>query len=79
MLDGEDWFELTDRRRLEWPRVLDVVDAEQRRLAAVVDDIGAGRAASAMTEAERFNLVLGITCHAIYHAGQIQLIKRLRD
>jgi hypothetical protein len=23
------------------------------------------------------DLVLGITCHAVYHAGQIQLIKRL--
>jgi hypothetical protein len=21
--------------------------------------------------------VLGITCHAVYHAGQVQLIKRL--
>jgi hypothetical protein len=35
-------------------------------------------ATSALADAERFNLVLGITCHAIYHAGQIQLIKRLR-
>jgi hypothetical protein len=26
----------------------------------------------------QLDLVLGITCHAIYHAGQIQLIKRLR-
>jgi len=24
------------------------------------------------------DLVIGITCHAAYHAGQIQLIKRLR-
>jgi hypothetical protein len=23
------------------------------------------------------DLVLGITCHAVYHAGQIQLVKRL--
>jgi hypothetical protein len=27
---------------------------------------------------ERFGLVLGITCHAIYHAGQVQILKRLR-
>jgi hypothetical protein len=32
-----------------------------------------------LAAAERFNLVLGITCHAIYHAGQIQPIKRLRE
>jgi len=24
-------------------------------------------------------LSLGIACHAIYHAGQIQLIKRLKE
>ena len=29
--------------------------------------------------AEAFDLVLGITCHAVYHAGQVQLIKRLRS
>jgi hypothetical protein len=28
---------------------------------------------------QRFTLVLGITCHAVYHAGQIQLIKRLHQ
>ena len=32
---------------------------------------------SPLAETERFNLILGITCHAIYHAGQVQLIKRL--
>jgi hypothetical protein len=42
-------------------------------------DIETGQLASPLAEAERFNLVLGITCHAIYHAGQIQLIKRLRE
>jgi hypothetical protein len=25
-----------------------------------------------------FDIVLGIACHAVYHAGQVQLIKRLR-
>ena len=36
-----------------------------------------GGAASPLADAERFKLELGITCHAIYHAGQVQLIKRL--
>jgi hypothetical protein len=34
---------------------------------------------SALSDAERFKLVLGITYHAIYHAAQIQLIKRLHE
>jgi len=29
------------------------------------------------SEKERFDLALGVTCHAVYHAGQIQLIKVL--
>jgi hypothetical protein len=53
------------------------VDGEQGRLAAVIADIAAGRVKSPLTEGERFDLVLGITCHAIYHAGQVQLVKRL--
>jgi hypothetical protein len=32
-----------------------------------------------MSEVERGNLSLGIACHAVYHAGQIQLIKRLKE
>ena len=36
-----------------------------------------GGVSSPLADADRFNLELGITCHAIYHAGQVQLIKRL--
>jgi hypothetical protein len=75
VLDGEDWFALPDESVLPWSKILATVEAEQQRLAALVADIGPGQ--SAITDAERFNLVLGITCHAIYHAGQVQLIKRL--
>lgn len=55
------------------------MEGEQGKLAAVVADIAAGRAQSKLSDAERFNLVLGITCHAIYHAGQVQLLKRLHS
>ena len=46
-------------------------------LAEALAEVGAGRAPSPLGETERFELVLGITCHAVYHAGQIQLVKRL--
>jgi hypothetical protein len=36
-----------------------------------------GAARSPLTDSERFDLVLGITCHAVDHTGQIQLIKKL--
>jgi len=77
VLDGDDWFELPDLFTLSWPKILEVVRFEQERLSVAAADIAAGRARSPLTESEQFDLVLGITCHAVYHAGQIQLIKRL--
>jgi hypothetical protein len=77
ILAGEDWFQLDDDTRLSWSRIQAVVDGEQRPLAELVSDIEAGKVVSPLPDAERMNLVLGITCHAIYHAGQVQLIKRL--
>jgi DinB superfamily len=79
VLEGEDWFDVSDEQKLSWQKILATVDREQQRLATLVADIEAGKATSALTDPERFNLVLGITSHAIYHAGQIQLIKRLRE
>jgi DinB family protein len=75
-LEGEDWFDL-DGSSLGWSGVLATVKQQQERLAEAVADVAAGKNAKPMSEAERFDLVLGIACHAIYHAGQIQLVKRL--
>lgn len=77
VVEGEDWFDASDARRLSWASICATVESEQGQLRAAVDDIAAGRISSAMKADERFGLVLGITCHAVYHAGQIQLIKRL--
>jgi hypothetical protein len=76
-LAGEDWFAVSDERALSWAQITALVERQQRRLVALVADLGAGRIESPLPEAERFDLVLGITCHAIYHAGQVQLIKVL--
>ena len=77
VLEGENWFELPGTERLAWPQIQEAVEKEHSRLAAVVAAIAAGRTQSGVSAAERFNLVLGISCHAVYHAGQIQLLKRL--
>jgi hypothetical protein len=73
VLQGEDWFKVSDQTEMPWPVIKSAVETQQNRLTAVLQD----GALSALTTAERFDLVLGITCHAVYHAGQIQLIKRL--
>jgi hypothetical protein len=77
VLEGEDWFDIPNETRLGWATILATVEEEQQRLATLLDDIDAGRVGSPLAEAERFDLVLGVTCHAVYHAGQAQLIKRL--
>lgn len=77
VLDGEDWFELGDPARLPWSKVQAIVETEQERLNAAVSGIDTGQLTSPLSDTERFNRVLGITCHAVYHAGQVQLIKRL--
>jgi hypothetical protein len=77
VLPGEDWFDVADEPTMAWPKILTVVEAEQQRLRMLVAGFDDGTASSPLPDAERFGLILGITCHAVYHAGQIQLIKRL--
>jgi hypothetical protein len=76
-LVGEDWFELDDESKLSWTAIVTLVDAAQQRLGRAVGETASGARVSPLSEAERFDLVLGITGHAAYHAGQIQLIKKL--
>ena len=75
--DGEDWFDLKDESTLPWKKVAATLDAAQQRLSQAVSEVASGARTSPLGEAERFDLILGITGHAAYHAGQIQLIKKL--
>jgi hypothetical protein len=77
VLEGEDWFVVSDETRLTWERIRAVVEAEQRELMQLITKMDSGKLQSPLGDEERMNLVLGITCHACYHAGQVQLIKRL--
>jgi len=78
VLEGDDWFPIADSSAMTWSTIVEVVAREHGRLADAVADVSAGRARSPLPESERLDLVLGITCHAVYHAGQVQLLKRLR-
>jgi hypothetical protein len=79
VMSGEDWFEIPGETTLSWRAIQDALESEHARIEELVEAIESGRAASPLSEAERVDLVLGVTCHAVYHAGQIQLIKRLRS
>jgi hypothetical protein len=52
-------------------------DTEQRRLVDAIVGI-LERTQPSLKDGECFDILLGITCHAVCHAGQIQLIKKLR-
>jgi len=78
VLQGADWFASNDERAIPWPKIQSTLESQQKRLVELIAAVEAGTATSPLPAAERLNLVLGITCHAVYHAGQIQLIKRLK-
>jgi hypothetical protein len=78
VMQGDDWFPLSDEKSLSWSDIVATVDSQHRRLVETVAGIAGGKVQPSLTESERFDLILGITCHAVYHAGQIQLIKKLR-
>ena len=77
MLDGEDWFEWDAASRLSWADVKKTLSQEVRQLRDTVDAIDQGKQVSPLSAEARFDQVLGITGHAAYHAGQIQLVKAL--
>ncbi|MGE3276701.1 MAG: DinB family protein [Vicinamibacterales bacterium] len=75
---GEDWFVVQAGAAPSWTDVQAVVAKWQARVEQAVADQDEGRASSPLSPEERAALVLGITGHAIYHAGQVQLVKALR-
>lgn len=79
VLDGSDWFAVSTAADLGWPAIVEAVEREQQRLAEAVAALDVSDSGGASTAAERLDLALGITCHAVYHAGQVQLLKKLAE
>jgi hypothetical protein len=77
LVAGDDWFALPSAADLSWAQIQALVESNHRRVVDTVRAIGDGKVSSPLKDDEQFDLVLGITSHAVYHAGQIQLLKRL--
>jgi DinB superfamily len=79
-LSGSNWFPRpADRGEKAWRADIAMLDGEHQRLIAAVSvvepeslDLSA-RGSKTVTR----RLIAGIALHDVYHAGQIQLIKRL--
>lgn len=80
-LPGSNWFERPlDRSEAAWKEDLRLLAAMHRELRAAVATLADGALdeipAGSKTTLEE--LVSGIAAHDLYHAGQVQLLKRLR-
>jgi hypothetical protein len=79
---GSNWFARPEGRftQADWRRDLRLLGEEHRRLREVIAGLRPGLL-SKTTPGSRFTVgatVRGIAAHDLYHAGQIQLLKRLR-
>lgn len=77
---GANWPRLPDRTdAAAWKRDVALLRAEHRALRAVIARFPAGRLRRKGWRSTWTNVqhVYGIASHDLYHAGQIQLIKRL--
>jgi hypothetical protein len=81
--DGSNWFPLPSvgRGRLDraWRADVALLIAEHKKLRAVVARLPQSRIAAKASgrSPSVLKLVRGIAAHDLYHAGQIQLVKRL--
>jgi hypothetical protein len=80
-LKGSNWFDLTaPLSEPAWREYVYLLEAEHRALrAAVVEmphkELYQKRAGSKVA---KVTLIYGVAAHDVYHAGQIQLLKRLQ-
>lgn len=79
--EGSDWLALPARRdERAWRRDLALLKQEHRLLRGTIARFPLARLGRRAWRSKWTNLatILGIASHDLYHAGQIQLIKRLR-
>jgi uncharacterized damage-inducible protein DinB len=79
-LKGSNWFVLGETLSdSEWKSYVALLEAEHRQLCDAVSEFPATRLQdlSAKKKYRCVDLIMGVASHDIYHAGQIQLLKRL--
>jgi hypothetical protein len=79
-LKGSNWFERSgERTAAAWRADLTLLEHSHREFRAVVADLSPRDLARTPAGSEFSNagLISGVAAHDLYHAGQIQLLKRL--
>ena len=78
-LKGSNWFPRQEADAAAWRRDLELLAAEHREMRAAVATLPAAQLGK-LSPKKRHTyamLIRGIAAHDLYHAGQIQLLKRL--
>ena len=77
---GSNWFTRPESDAVQWRRDLEMLADEHRQLRAAVAALAPARLnqPSLKKRYTYVQLIRGIAAHDLYHAGQIQLLKRLR-
>jgi len=78
-LEGSNWFPCAKLDTAQWRRNLEMLVAEHRKLRTAVEKFPAAdlEKRSPKKRYTMAQLIRGIAAHDLYHAGQIQLLKRL--
>jgi hypothetical protein len=82
VLAGSNWFRRpTQVSGQAWREDLQLLDTEHTKLREAVGRLRRGELELTPRGRKVSNatLIYGIACHDVYHAGQIQLLKRLHD
>lgn len=73
-LKGSNWIESPNDAALpSWHEAVQLLEEQHRALREVVASLDG----KALGDPKKVRLVYGVTAHDLYHAGQIQLVKRL--
>lgn len=80
VLKGSNWFDAPKQTsEKEWKADLRLLEDEHRQLRAAVEALSPSDLTRSVEGSARtvWETVLGVAYHDIYHAGQIQLIKKI--
>ena len=74
-LKGSNWIPAPARMdEASWQHVVGVLEEEHQKLREVI----ASLSDAVLRDRKKQRLIYGVAAHDVYHAGQIQLVKRLR-
>ncbi len=80
-IEGSNWFPVDAAlREPEWKEYVSLLETEHRALREAVASLSPtdlSRTPSG-SKVDNLSMIQGAACHDIYHAGQVELLKRLR-